>query len=952
MPSEHALTLVDAAPPAEATVVSAPPWAGARLSASPAGASVLFLASQPHTHALLRQDHEHRAIRQALHSAPHGAPVPLASEWAVPVHDLQTALLAHAPRIVHLSTHGEPSGDLLLADDAGCQPLEPAALAALFSLFSRSVHLVVLGACFSARAARAASAHIPAVIGMDGPIDDRAAIVFAAALYRGLAFGRSVAESFQLARCELALQGAPDADLPRLFSRPDVDARALSLPPPSPLGAPAGHAHLPPNPPVSARGMNRPPMVGVPALAARHIGRQATLDALERAFIHTRDASTPAALCIHGLPGMGKSEIAARLCHRLAARRSHPGGIFWLDARAGDLAAGLGQEIADALDLPAAPLPERAALAARALERTQERVLLVLDDAPTWPLPGPHTLPRGPHIDLLVTTDVRRLGGTRFHHSSLDPLTMDEARALFTSIAPHATRGLDALLAHLAGHPLAIELAASHLADQPERTPDQYLAELDHLGHTVHGQTGEFEAHEHAIHVALAALWQRLDAPTRDAWLRASCFARSGASLALAERVGLDSRARQALRRAHLIDVTPERTLRMHGLARDFARRAGTRAERHAARRAFVIGCEAWMHEVAGWLDSPAGFAMFLAERENLIDYALRMAESLYPDSAPLLASLRAHVAMGCHAAGDLDTARALLERALAAQPGDNPDPHVDHWRARLALVYSDAGRFERALALIDDALAARAPARPPAELIERRAQKARILAGRAELAAQARDLLVRCLDDELRMRGPEHPACARRRVELALVLRDLGELERARINARTALDQLLAAGVDERHRAVTEARAALGTVLVDMGRVAAGHAHIERALADTERDFGPEHPAVGALQGELAWASFLLGPDHHERARELLETSVRTAATLTHGHALTLHTGHTHTAWTTHAQRRRTSRSWQRALTALAGRLGEHHPRIAALGRQVQALEQRCDHAATIRCA
>ena len=72
-----------------------------------------------------------------------------------------------------------------------------------------------------------------------------------------------------------------------------------------------------------------------------------------------------------------------------------------------------------------------------------------------------------------------RRGGSRFKHHALRFLPDDAARALLRSIAgdPVATRpGFDALVRHLDGHALALELAGAFLANFPGETPESYLA--------------------------------------------------------------------------------------------------------------------------------------------------------------------------------------------------------------------------------------------------------------------------------------------------------------------------------------------------------------------------------------------------------------------------------------------------------------------------------------------
>ncbi|WP_243146728.1 hypothetical protein [Scytonema sp. UIC 10036] len=66
--------------------------------------------------------------------------------------------------------------------------MTPEGLVALFELHSNYVKCVLLNTCYSSKAAEAISQHINYVIGMNQPIDDKAAIKFAKGFYDGLGY--------------------------------------------------------------------------------------------------------------------------------------------------------------------------------------------------------------------------------------------------------------------------------------------------------------------------------------------------------------------------------------------------------------------------------------------------------------------------------------------------------------------------------------------------------------------------------------------------------------------------------------------------------------------------------------------------------------------------------------------------------------------------------------------
>jgi hypothetical protein len=141
--------------------------------------------------------------------------------------DLQQFLLEDEPAIVHFSGHGGGKiGIVLHSQDQDEERLvAEEALADLFRIFKNQIKVVVLNACFSEVQAAAIVKEIDIVIGMSDSVGDEAARVFAAAFYRGLAFGQSVKTAFDLGVNDLRLLGFSHEDhIPRLLVRPGLDA--------------------------------------------------------------------------------------------------------------------------------------------------------------------------------------------------------------------------------------------------------------------------------------------------------------------------------------------------------------------------------------------------------------------------------------------------------------------------------------------------------------------------------------------------------------------------------------------------------------------------------------------------------------------------------------------------------------------------------------------------------
>lgn len=193
---------------------------------------ILFLASNPTDLGRLALDKEIRGIDERLQLSALRDRFELVSAWAVRPQDLSQQLLNHKPGIVHFSGHGSKDGIYLMGDSDQALRVPTAALASLFRLFANDVRCVVLNACYSKTQAAAIARHIPAVVGMDGLVDDRAGLLFAGGLYQGFGYGRTLAEAVDLGRNAYELRGITVTAPPRIKTRKGVDPSTFVLVPP------------------------------------------------------------------------------------------------------------------------------------------------------------------------------------------------------------------------------------------------------------------------------------------------------------------------------------------------------------------------------------------------------------------------------------------------------------------------------------------------------------------------------------------------------------------------------------------------------------------------------------------------------------------------------------------------------------------------------------------------
>lgn len=175
---------------------------------------ILILSAIPHG---LRLDKEIREIEDAIRRAVKRDSFKIIVRPAVRPQDIRRAIADEQPQIVHFCGHGLNNGYLLLEDDGeNNKPVAPEALASLFKLHANYVRCVLLNACYSEKPAEAISQHIDYVIGMNNPIQDKAAIEFAKGFYDGLGyklsdnqdiFQRAFDEGLVAARLESISQG-------------------------------------------------------------------------------------------------------------------------------------------------------------------------------------------------------------------------------------------------------------------------------------------------------------------------------------------------------------------------------------------------------------------------------------------------------------------------------------------------------------------------------------------------------------------------------------------------------------------------------------------------------------------------------------------------------------------------------------------------------------------------
>lgn len=185
---------------------------------------ILFLYANPRNLSRIRLDEEVRRVELAIELAPFGDRFQIIKQPAVKAGDLQRLLLKHQPQILHFSGHGSRTEGIFLENDRGkAEYVTPKALAHLLGNIRDNLFLVVFNACYSVRQAKAISKIVDFTIGMRDTIFDESAIEFSTALYRALAFDRSIDTCFQLGKNSLMLANIPEDKIPSLLAENGAD---------------------------------------------------------------------------------------------------------------------------------------------------------------------------------------------------------------------------------------------------------------------------------------------------------------------------------------------------------------------------------------------------------------------------------------------------------------------------------------------------------------------------------------------------------------------------------------------------------------------------------------------------------------------------------------------------------------------------------------------------------
>lgn len=250
---------------------------------------------------------------------------------------------------------------------------------------------------------------------------------------------------------------------------------------------------------------------GLPRELRQLIGRDRELR--EGLFhLESADATGGRAVTITGPPGIGKSVLGLRLARHCA--ETFPDGQYHVDLTPAIPGAERADPVPELLRVlrPAdTPLPQARQQQVQLLRSTlaQCQALILIDDIVSEPALLELLSIEGPFA--LVCTSRTKLSGLSglAHFIELDPLPEHHGRELVRSVVGQGKltdEQIDHLVRACAGHPLALHVAAAHLARRPRINIDAYLGDIVNPDHAMRALVAGQTALEPVIEQSFADL--------------------------------------------------------------------------------------------------------------------------------------------------------------------------------------------------------------------------------------------------------------------------------------------------------------------------------------------------------------------------------------------------------------------------------------------------------------
>ncbi len=631
-------------------------------------------------------------------------------------------------------------------------------------------------------------------------------------------------------------------------------------------------------------------------------GREETLEALHALLAVDQAVALTQSYALHGLGGVGKTQLALEYAYRYALEYS---AVFWISAESVEQIHHSFLSIAEQLSLPERKEAEqqRIVVAVQRWLSAHSHWLLIWDNLDDLEL-LPRFLPAARGGALLITTRAQALG-TLAQGIELSPMPAEEALlfllrrakvlnpastreqlAQFAQRAPEEYDAAKELAQLLGGLPLALDQAGAYVEETGCSLSDYVQRYRQQRGRLLARRGGPGADHPHSVTATLLLAYQRLEReqPAAAALLRVCAFLHAEAipeelfeadvlpCEAALEGMAADAyqldQAIAALRRLSLAQRQNEtRTLSIHRLVQAVMQDQMSEPERAAFQQQALRLLHRRFPDVSHdtW-----------GQCERLLRHALTCAAAV-PDQAggQILAEMLRRAGDYLRRRGQYRLAEPLYQRARHIWEQVIRSEHAEYAAvlSGLARLFYEEGKYDLAEPLYQRALRIQewhlGPTSPDlASLLNNLALLYREQ-GKYDLAEALYQRSIAIWEQAF---GPEHPDLAHSLNGLALISFEQGKYELAEplyervlhIREQTsASEHLLASPLIN-----------LALLYIELGKYEQAEPLYQRALDIRERALGPEHPHVAYPLDGLALACFEQG--QYEQAEALYQRALR----------------------------------------------------------------------------
>lgn len=614
-------------------------------------------------------------------------------------------------------------------------------------------------------------------------------------------------------------------------------------------------------------------------------GREETLEVLHAQLGVDRAVALTQSSALHGLGGIGKTQIALEYAYRHALEYS---AVFWIRAETeGQIVASL-LHIAETLQLPGRDDTDQQQVIA-VLQRwlsTHRQWLLIWDNVEDLALLD-RFLPPVRQGAILITTRSQALG-TLAQGINLSPMEPKEGMLFLLRRAkvlppeafewdqlivrlPDAYEAAVELVTILGGLPLALDQAGAYI-EETGCSLTSYLQRYTQQRSSLLNRRGSSSGanHPQSVTTTFKLAYERVECeqPTALQLLWICAFLHSeaipeelfveGAAYLWPDVAELVSHPVQydqtiaALRNLSLIQRHPEtQTLSMHRLVQAVLLGTMTEAEQTLWISRCIDALDAVFPEVL-----PESEHAIWKSCERLLAHALRCLDWTGPVEESLtLASLAYKAAQYLRNCGRYAEAEPLFQRAVHIRElAQGPDhPEVARVLNYLAVLYWHQGRYREAEPLFQRVLSIREQRLGPDHSDTAGAlNNLAVLYGSQGKYPEAEPLFQRVLSIREQRLGPNHSDTATTLNNLALLYREQGKYTEAEALYLRAL------GVHEQtlgpeHIRVAQVLNNLAEVYQDQGRDIEAEPLLRRAWSTLEQVLGPNHPDMVQVLNNLA---------------------------------------------------------------------------------------------------